>query len=125
LAPRKQPAPPPPHAARAPYLGLVTHEAARLDWTRDAADVDRLVRGCDPSPGALALRESGEPVRLFDARFAAGAVAAEPGTVLGLDAGRLAIAARGGRVTVGKLRVGDGAKVAANAAGVEAGERLR
>lgn len=109
----------------ASFQGLVTDEVARIDWTRSAAEIDRLVRGCDPNPGAHALRASGERVRLYDARHAAGATDAEPGTVLGLDAGRLAIAARGGRVTVGKLRVGDGAKVAAASAGVEAGERLR
>jgi len=43
--------------------------------------------------------------------------------------GRLVVAALGGRVAIGKLRVGDGAKAAAAAifaaGGVEAGERLR
>jgi hypothetical protein len=37
----------------------------------------------------------------------------------------LRIAARGGSLTVGKLRVGDGAKLAASAGGLEIGERLR
>jgi hypothetical protein len=64
-------------------------------------------------------------VRLHDGRLVPADAGAPPGTVLGVEAGRLAIAARGGRVTVGKLRVGDGAKVAAADAGVEAGERLR
>jgi methionyl-tRNA formyltransferase len=111
--------------SRASFQGLVTDEVARVDWERPAAELDRLVRGCDPSPGAWALRAGGERVRLFDARLEPGAPAAAAGTVLGLETGRLAIAARGGRVTVGKLRVGDAAKVAASAAGVEAGERLR
>jgi methionyl-tRNA formyltransferase len=111
--------------AGASFQGLVTDEVARIDWSKPAAEIDRLIRGCDPNPGAHALRAGGEPVRLYDARFTAGGDAAEPGTVLGLDAGRLAIAAQGGRVTVGKLRVGAGGKVAASAAGVEAGERLR
>lgn len=109
----------------ASFQGLVTDEAARVDWSKPAVEIDRLIRGCDPNPGAHALRASGERVRLHDARLVVGAVSAEPGTVLGLDAGRLAIAAQGGRVTVGKLRVGDGAKVAASDAGLEAGERLR
>jgi methionyl-tRNA formyltransferase len=75
------------------------------------------------------LRASGEPVRLFDARFVAGAAGAAPGAVIGLEEGRLLLAARGGRVSIGKLRVAGGAKEAAAAVfaggGLEAGERLR
>lgn len=113
----------------ATFQGLVTDEVARIDWTRSAIEIDRLIRGCDPSPGAHASRANGERVRLFDARCLAGAGRAEPGTVLGLEEGRLVVAASGGRVSIGKLRVGDGAKGPAaaifEAAGVEAGERLR
>ena len=75
-----------------------------------------------------ARRDDGVPVRLFDARLRPAAAAAEPGTVLGLEDGRLAIAARGGVLAIGKLRIGEGAKIpAAQAAdaGVEAGARLR
>lgn len=111
--------------AGASFQGLVTDAVARIDWTRPAIEIDRLVRGCDPNPGAFAERASGAVVRLFDARLESGDAGAAPGTVLGSDAGRVAIAARGGRVTVGKLRIGDGAKGPATAAGLEAGEQLR
>jgi methionyl-tRNA formyltransferase len=107
----------------ASFQGLVTDEVARLDWSRPAAELDRLIRGCDPQPGAHA-RWRGEVVRLFDARLEPGASEAPPGTVLGLDRGRLAVAATGGRISAGRLRLGEGAKVAAPEAGIEAGERL-
>jgi methionyl-tRNA formyltransferase len=119
--------------AGASFQGLVTDEVARIDWARPAAELDRLVRGCDPSPGAWAERASGEAVRLFDARLlpGAGSPAGPPGTVLGLEDGRLLLAAAGGRLAIGKLRVGEGAKrpaaeaLGAGAGGLEAGERLR
>jgi len=115
--------------ANASFQGLVGDEVARIDWSKPAVEIDRLVRGCDPNPGAFALRASGETVRLFDARLVADAVRDEPGTLLGLDRGRLVVAARGGRVTIGKLRVGAGAKILGaegfGPAGLEAGERLR
>ena len=121
--------PEPQDEARATFQGLVTDEVARIDWKRSALEIDRLVRGCDPSPGAHSSRANGERVRLFDARFVAGEDGAEPGTVLGLEDGRLVVAASGGQLSIGKLRVGDAAKGAAaaifEAAGVEAGERLR
>jgi methionyl-tRNA formyltransferase len=111
--------------AGASFQGLVTDEVARVDWTRPAEELDRLVRGCDPSPGAWGERASAEPVRLFDVRLVGDAGGQAPGTVLGLEGGRLLVAARGGRLAIGKLRVGAGAKVAATEAGLEAGERLR
>jgi len=118
--------PQPQDEARASFQGLVTDDVARIDWSRSAQELGRLVRGCDPSPGASCERASGEPVRFFDARVvAAGAGDAPAGTVIGLDDGRLALAARGGHLTIGKLRVGSGAKVAAGAGGLEIGERLR
>jgi methionyl-tRNA formyltransferase len=111
--------------AGASFQGLVTDAVARVDWSKPAVEIDRLVRGCDPSPGAWAERANGEPVRFFDARLEVGDPGAAAGTLLGFADGRLAIAARGGRVTLGKLRVGSGAKQPAAAAGLEAGERLR
>jgi hypothetical protein len=46
-----------------------------------------------------------------------------------MEDGRLVVAAAGGRLAIGKLRIGDGTKIAAAAlfaaGGVEAGERLR
>lgn len=111
--------------AAASFQGLVTDDVARIDWSRAADELDRLVRGCDPSPGAWSARASGEPVRLFDARVVAAPTSEAPGTVLGLENGRLVVAARGGNLAVGKLRVGTGAKLAASASGLELGERLR
>ncbi len=111
--------------ARASFQGLVTDAVARIDWSRPAHELGRHVRGCDPSPGAWSARASGEPVRLFDAQVVAADASEAPGTVVGLDEGRLVLAARGGHLLVGKLRAGTGAKVAASAGGLEVGERLR
>jgi methionyl-tRNA formyltransferase len=117
--------PRPQDESRASFQGLVTDEVARVDWSRSADELGRLVRGCDPSPGAWTERANGERVRLFDVRVAGTPAGEAPGSVLGLEQGRLRIAARGGSLAVGKLRVGDGAKLAASAGGLEIGERLR
>jgi methionyl-tRNA formyltransferase len=109
--------------SRASFQGLVGEAEARLDWSREAVEIDRWIRGCDPQPGAWAER-GGEPVRLFDGRLATGSGEAPPGTVLGLEEGRLLLAARGGQVSVGRVRLGAGPKQPAAEAGLEAGERL-
>ncbi len=117
--------PQPQDEARASFQGLVTDAVARIDWSRGAEELGRQLRGCDPSPGAWSERASGEPVRFFDARVVATPASEAPGTVVALADGRLVLAARGGNLSVGKLRVGTGAKVAASAGGLEIGERLR
>jgi methionyl-tRNA formyltransferase len=119
--------------SRATAQGLVSDEVARIDWERPAEELDRLVRGCDPSPGAHAQRADGSSLRLFDCRLVrgepdpAGAARSQvaAGTVLGIAGGRLLVAARGGRLSIGKLRPGPGPKLPAAEAGLEAGERLR
>ncbi len=64
----------------------VTHAAkidkaeARIDWSRPAPEVDRLIRGLSPFPGAW-CEVAGERVKLLRSRQVAGAGA--PGEVLG------------------------------------------
>ncbi len=109
--------------SRATAQGLATDAVARIDWTRDARELDRLIRGCDPQPGAHAVL-GGEKLRLFDGRLLQGPVSSPPGSVLGLEQGRLVLAALGGRLGVGRLRLGEGKKLPAAEAGLEAGLRL-
>lgn len=111
--------------AGASFQGLVDDGVARIDWSRPAREIDRLVRGCDPSPGAFGMLD-GTPVRLFGSRLLEGAADAEapPGGCLGIDAGRLLLAAAGGRLAITKVRVGDAKKLPASEAGLPAAFRL-
>ena len=107
----------------ATFQGLVDDAVARIDWAKDAATIDRLVRGCDPQPGAHAQR-GGVPVRLFDARLLPGGAERESGTVLAHDGDAVVVAAGGGRLRIGRARVGDGKKVAAAQSGLAPGDVL-
>jgi methionyl-tRNA formyltransferase len=109
--------------AHASFQGLVDDAAARIDWSRPAAQLDCLVRGCDPNPGAHA-KLGEQSVRLFGCTLAPAEGAAPPGTVLALDAKGARIAASGGVLQVAKLKLGAGAKVAAAEAGIAPGARL-
>ncbi len=107
----------------ASFQGLVDDAVARIEWARSAQEIDRRIRGCDPQPGARAELD-GVAVRLFGSRLHPGESGDPPGTVLALDAGRLLVAASGGQISIGKLRIGDAAKVSAAEAGLTAGVRL-
>jgi methionyl-tRNA formyltransferase len=95
----------------ASHQGLVDDAVARLDFAKSAAELDRWIRGCDPQPGAWAQRGE-EIVRCFDGSLAAGAAStsARAGEIVRIDGGAAFVAARGGLVRVGRVRVGDGAK---------------
>ena len=65
------------------YAGKVSREQARIDWTRPAVDVSRVIRAFDPSPGAFSVLDGAE-VKLFGARVATDATG-DPGVVLAID----------------------------------------
>jgi methionyl-tRNA formyltransferase len=117
--------PSPQDESQATFQGLVDDSVAGVDLSRPAEEIDRLVRGCDPQPGAF-LRLDGEPLRLFDARLERN-VEAEPGSVISVDDAGLRIALRGGALRVGRVR-GDAGKEAAREfaerRGLAPGDRL-
>ena len=117
--------PVPQDESRATHQGLVDDTVARLDLTRPAEELDRLIRGCDPQPGAF-LRIRGEPVRLYDALLEP-AHDAEPGTVGCVDERGIVLALQGASVRVGRVRGDSGKEPAqefAKRTGLEAGERI-
>jgi methionyl-tRNA formyltransferase len=107
----------------ASFQGLVGEDEAQIDWSLPGEQVDRLIRGCDPQPGAH-TRMRGESARLFGSAFYPGDPKAEPGTVLAAEGPVLRVVTRGGTLEVAKLRLGSGAKGAATEVGLEPGERF-
>ncbi|MCV2874021.1 methionyl-tRNA formyltransferase [Defluviimonas sp. WL0050] len=61
------------------YAQKIDKAEARVDWTRPAAEVDRLIRGLSSFPGAW-CEIGGERVKLLRSRLAGGA--GQPGQVL-------------------------------------------
>jgi len=111
--------------SQATFQGLVDDAVAAIDLERPAAEVDRLVRGCDPQPGAF-VRFRGEPLRLYDARLKPSPLH-EPGRVISVDERGLQLTLRGGSLRVGRVRGERGKESARDFSartGMAAGERL-
>ena len=109
--------------SRASFQGLVDDEVAAVDWSRPAEQLDRQMRGCDPSPGAHTCWQ-GAALRLFDVTL----VQSEPseqaaGTILAHDEGAVRVAAEGGVLRIGRVRPAGAAKQGA-APLLEVGARL-
>jgi methionyl-tRNA formyltransferase len=82
------------------YAPKISREVARLDWSRDAASLERQVRAFDPVPGAWTSLD-GAPVKLFGGMPAVGG--GEPGTVLAAS-DRLVIAGGTGAIAVSEVQ---------------------
>jgi methionyl-tRNA formyltransferase len=72
--------------ARATYAPKLERGMARVDWTRPAPELARLIRGLDDHPGAWSPLEGRGPVKLFRPVAHAGDGAGAPGEVLEADA---------------------------------------
>lgn len=113
---------------RATYAPKVDRETARVDWTRPAEEVARLIRGMDDVPGAWSPLGARGPVKLYRPQVVADA-SGEPGTVLSADPqGGVLVACGSGAVRLGevqpqgKRRMGAGEWVRGR--GVAAGDRF-
>lgn len=71
--------------AAASYAPKLTAEDARLDWSRSATELERWVRGTDPTPAAWS-ELGGTRVRFFSPRVADPPVVGDPGVVVAADA---------------------------------------
>ena len=108
--------------SQATYEPLCNDRVAGIDWRKSAAEVQNLVRGCDPQPGAYSFYR-GKKVRLFEARIAdIHRPEARPGEVLAVDEGGFAVAAGSGAIRIGKVRTDAGKQ---DAAAFAATERLK
>jgi methionyl-tRNA formyltransferase len=61
------------------YAAKIDKAEARIDWTKDAVDIDRTIRGLSPFPGAWTMAD-GKRVKLLRVRVGDGS--GLPGTIL-------------------------------------------
>jgi len=83
----------------ATYAGKVERAMARIDWSRPAVEVQRVIRAFDPTPGSFTVLRDLE-VKLFGARLAADA-SGDPGHVLDIDEHGMLVACGHGGLRVG------------------------
>lgn len=110
--------------SQATYDPLCRDEHAGIDWSRSAAQVHDLIRGCDPQPGAYTTF-AGEKIRLYEPSLVESRGA--HGTVLEAGENGIVIAAGVSAVRVKKVRAGDKKVSAAefvSARGLAAGARF-
>lgn len=88
--------------ALASYAGKIDRDSTRVDWSKDAPTVSRLIRAYDPRPGAYS-RLGATEVKLFGARVAESG-SGSPGEVLSAGADGLLVATAKGAVQVAQVQ---------------------
>jgi len=105
----ENPPPVPQPAQGATYATKLTREDGRIDWTHDAAFIERQVRAFDPWPGTFTML-NGKVLKVLSAEVAAGT--GVPGTVL--DDG-LAVACGKGALRLMRVQLAGRSAVPADA----------
>ena len=112
----------------ATYAPKLSRDTARLDWSLDAEELGRWIRGCDPWPAAWTMLD-GSQVQLFGPMPRDEPVEAQPGTVVRADPRRgLAVATGRGILELAEVRPEGRSRMQATAwisgRGVSAGDRF-
>lgn len=106
--------PTPQDESRATYANKISNDEARISWVQTAVDIERLIRGLNPFPGAF-TEINGKRLKVFAAKPKPGAADMPPGSVAIVDRHMLEIQCGEGRLALtevqlegkGKLPVAD------------------
>jgi methionyl-tRNA formyltransferase len=98
-----------------------------IDWTYPIGVVYNLIRGCNPSPGAV-TKFDGKEFKVFDCERRPESGPQAPGTVLGVSGGGFLVLGCGGSIFVKRVQPSGAGKVAAAefaaSAGLKVGDKL-
>lgn len=96
--------------SKATYEPPCDDRVASVNFEMPLEDVYNLIRGCDPQPGAYTTFQ-GKKVRFYEARMSPAEIRKQPGEIVSVEEGSVQIAAKGGILQIGKLRVDKGEKI--------------
>lgn len=99
--------------AKATYEGLCRADNAKIDWGKPWEQIDRLIRGCNPAPGAWTTLD-GAKLQVFDikplpARDPKG-IGGKVGEVVEVDGEGFTVAVADGRIKILRVKPDGGAK---------------
>jgi methionyl-tRNA formyltransferase len=117
--------------SKATYEGRCTPENAHIDWAKSWRQIDPLIRGCNPAPGAWSNLD-GKVLRIFDAKPLPAkdpkGIAGKMGEIVAVEADGFTVVCADGRFKVTRVQPADGKKIEAGdwakSAGLATGTRF-
>ena len=100
--------------SKATYEGRCTPENAKIDWGKPWEQIDRLIRGCNPAPGAWTTLD-GKQLKIFDAKPMPAkdpkGIGGKLGQVVAADAESFTVVCADGRFRVTRVQPEGGKKL--------------
>ena len=100
--------------AKATYEGRCGPDNAHIDWGRPWQVIDRLIRGCNPAPGAWSKLD-GATVKIFEAKPLPAkdpkGIGGKMGEIVAVEADGITVVCADGRFKVTRVQPADGKKV--------------
>src|SRR5580704_10548267 len=104
--------------SKATYEGRCGPDNAHIEWGRPWQEIDRLIRGCNPAPGAWSTLD-GVTVKIFDAKPLpakdAKGIGGKMGEIVAIDDDGFTVVCADGRFKVTRVQPADGKKIEAAA----------
>jgi len=102
--------------SQATYEGRCGSDNARIDWGKPWQQIDRLIRGCNPAPGAWSTLE-GKTLKVLEARPLPAkdpkGIAGKMGEIVDIGTDGFTVVCADGRMRVTRVQPADGPKIAA------------
>ena len=100
----------------ATYEGRCLAENARIDWGKCWRQIDRVIRGCNPAPGAWTTI-NGVTLQVFEAKPLPAkdpkGIGGKLGEIVEIDASGISVVCADGRIKLTRVKAADGGKVTA------------
>lgn len=93
-----------PKESPTPYAGMITKQMGLLDFTKSAAELERLVRGLNPWPSAYAFLD-GKTLKVWKSKVLESRGDAKPGTVLQADRTGIYVACGEGELVLKEVQL--------------------
>ena len=102
--------------SKATYEGRCGPDNAKIDWGKPWEQIDRLIRGCNPAPGAWTTLD-GKQLKIFDAKPLPAkdpkGIAGKIGEIVAVEADGFTVVCADGRFKVTRVQPADGKKIEA------------
>ena len=113
--------------SKATYEPPCDDRVASVNFEKAIRDVYNLIRGCDPQPGAYTTFRA-KRIRFYDVKMFPSTIEKQPGEIVSIEERNIQVAAKGGVMQIGKLRVDKGEKIGpiefAKSVGLKIGDRF-
>ena len=100
--------------SKATYEGRCTSENAKIDWGKPWQQIDRVIRGCNPAPGAWSTLD-GKQLKIFDAKPLPAkdpkGIAGKMGEIVAVEADSFTVVCADGRIKVTRVQPDGGKKI--------------